>query len=359
MSELLYEPWEHFRDDKSNSAPVGDVNGNIIGLELELTGFGTYSGLNAAIDDGVLETSDSGRAYIQLEYEAQSNVEFEAVFNADAPENVMERVRELNRYIAGDFGNHRACSAHVHVNRAHLENIGVNGLDYYRAAEALAPFIYAISGRNEDAWESWCESRVNVFLHPADRLKHVDAAEPRTREEYGGDARYELCNMQNSKTIEIRGFSNYYDINTELIEVYIEIADDLIPSLALKMAGKEYAKNPEILFKSVERFIKKHAEILHGFNLNAWKDWESAVLASKRAAFDKIICAYNESMDYLRQARQCADHDQLRAAENILEALRANRELHAENVDLINPLVTINELETQLQNWFKNSVWRA
>lgn len=359
---LNYTPWDHYRDDKSNSAPVAeDLNGQIVGLELEIASVYDYDAFNNAIENGVLETEDSARANIQLEYEAQSNVEFECVFNADVPANIMARLRELNRYIAGEYSNHRETSAHVHINRAYIENVlDLDPIEYYMAAESIAPLIYKLSGRSIETWNRWTASNVSINENFINRFQLIDGIEPRTREDYGGDARYELCNMQNNKTIEIRGFSNYYEGNEELIGLYIDIVADLIPEIALNMQGKAYASDYEIVLKTVAAFLEEHpAAANHNESyINTWKNWKAEVITAKRAQYEQAISKYQETISYLNRARQQVGYDNNEAARYILSALRINRDLKLDSLNLLDPLRDINALEGQAQKLFKNIIWR-
>ena len=195
MSYFNYTAYDHYRDDKSNSAPLQPGNEQIVGLELEIANVNDYAGFNEAIEDGILSCPGWEGAGIQLEYEAQADVEFECVFNADYIENVLDRVKELNGYISGDYSNHHECSAHVHVSREWLEHTrGINEIEYYHAAEAIAPLIYNISGRSLTAWDRWTPSNVEISGgNILSRFNQIDDAVPLTQEHRPGcsEERYE------------------------------------------------------------------------------------------------------------------------------------------------------------------------
>lgn len=361
MSYLEYNPYSHYRCDKSNSAPLAPTNTQIVGLELEIASVGSYSGLNDAIYDGVLGTEDSPADGIQLEYEAQSNVEFECVFNADSISNVLSRLSELNEYIRGDFANHKECSAHVHVSREWLEDVrGISEIEYYRAAEAIAPFIYTISGRSESTWNRWTRSNVPVFDEDIlERFQYIDQAVPNTvslRPECS-EERYELCNCTNENTLEIRGFSNYYDNHEELVECYLLVAAQLIPDIAAAMAGKSYKTNPEPVLELVADFIADHEVLTDMFSLSAWTDYKEKLARIKRQAYLDTIAKYTRAQQHLEEAR-LNERVPTNAARHILAVLDEVEELSLSSLHLEDLAEDILRLEEQLNKWFKNTIWR-
>lgn len=361
MSELFYIPYDHYRSDKSNSAPLGATDTQIVGLELELAGVHTYAGLNEAIGDGILGTSDSPSEGIQLEYEAQSDVEFELVFNADSIENVLSRLSELNGYILGDFSNHRQCSAHVHVSREWLEDVrGISEEDFYKAAEAVAPLIYAVSGRDSNAWERWTPSNIEVGRNVLRRFEEIDQAVPNTiecRPECSHE-RYELCNCTNEETLEIRGFSNYCDNDEDTVRLFLEIAAGLIPDIAATMQGKEYARHYSLVFELVEAFLDEREWVTRRYGLPAWTNWRDAAAAKKRDDYIQTIEIYEDTQGYILRAINTWRDNPLEAAKAILNALEINSALELDSLNLKDIKGTALKLEEQNQKWFKNAIWR-
>lgn len=360
---LIFEPFEHYRDDKSNSRPFGDTCDNILGLELELASVHDYSGLNEAIDDGYINTADTmNGAGVQLEEEAQSNVEYELVFNADTPENVLRRVREVKSYIGGTFSNHHECSAHIHLNREYLEGLGLSELDVFHAVEAIAPFIYAISGRDEYCWNRWTPCALSLDVYDdLERFKYIGETTTTTvRERTGDHPRYQLCNVTNEDTIEIRGFSNYYDVDLDLIEAYLDTAAILVPEIALNMQGRDYSKDYITVLKLLRDFIKDRPVLSNNSSLEKWLNIEDKIREQKRREYKAAIAAYEDSIRFLTLARENSGAP-ITAADFILRAFKSNSELvpHVANIDLNDINATIDAAEDAAQRIFKNRIWRV
>lgn len=351
-----YEPWEH---GHANTAPVGDEEGNIIGLELEIGKLYDADLLESFIDEGLIETADSRHAPIQLEREAQGNVQYELIFNADTPANVLGRLEEIIE-IRHDVNCHHETSCHVHLNRAYLNKLGLGQLDIYRAAEAVAPLIYHVSGRDMSCWERWSPSRVPVSCNPSAediiaRFAEIDDAEPYDRGYY--DDRYELCNVQNGSTVEIRGFSNFFEFDFDLIAFYIAIADTLLPRIALEMKDKTYADDWERVLKVTADFLKGFEAVVNRFSLDLWTDPAALVRDNRRRSYHKAINIF-EGVDNRLQTARSLD-SALDAAEVIIETLRRFDFLEATIINLEDIAALIDDLDDQNQRHFKNSVWRS
>ena len=127
MSYLNYCPFDH---GEANTEPAGDENENILGLELEIAEMHDYSYLNELISEGFIETEDSEPANIQLEYEAQHNVQYELIFNADLKENILSRLDEVVD-LRNDCRQHHETSCHVHLNRSYLYDIGLDEIQQF------------------------------------------------------------------------------------------------------------------------------------------------------------------------------------------------------------------------------------
>lgn len=351
-----YEAYGHGNAD---TTPAGDETANIVGLELEIGQLLDADHLESLIDDGHVETYDSGSAYIQLEEEAQHNVQYELIFNADTPANVLERLYTVAD-LRHDVSNHRETSCHVHVNRYYLRNsCGITELDYYRAAEAVAPLIYRVSGRDNYSWNEWTPSKLDADVVSVEdifrRFEHIDNINPRCSGAYSD--RYELCNCQNEDTIEVRGFSNYYEFDCDLIAFYIAIADTLIPKVAAAMKDKTYADDFATALKVVEDFLKGFEAYVHRFDLEVWADASAALLKYKRLAYNEAIAEFERVQQIIEAARteqRAAD-----AAHYVVKALRLFRWLEIDNINLVDISETINEVEDAAQRHFKNRVWRV
>lgn len=360
-----YEPWSHYRDDKSNAAPIGDTRGAIYGLELEIAEICDYCGiefLEELIEEGSVETSDSGRAAIQLEYEAQSDVDFELVFNADSRDALLARVANvggLRPYIH----QHRETSCHIHSNRYYVEDVlGLSDMDFFRAAEAIAPFIYAISGRSYSAWREWTPAAIDIQTYWLDRFAEVDGVQSRSR---SGGTRYELVNLENEDTIELRGFSNYYGFDSELIGYYLDVVADLIPAIAQAMQGKSYARDYPLVVELLQDFIMEH-DGLHdyGFPLDQFLsvDVEAHRRQQRQKSFEDAIAQYRMVSRALSTARSYAENgDYIAAARDVLAILDAYPQSF--QLDAVHTTAAImddiNALDDKNAAAFKNAVWRV
>ena len=350
-----YEAYGHGNAD---TTPAGDEHANIVGLELEIAELLDAEVLEQLIDDGLVETYDSGSAYIQLEEEAQHNVQYELIFNADTPANVLKRLHAVSD-LRHAVSNHHETSCHVHVNRYWLENsCGISELEYFRAAEAIAPLIYSISGRDSYSWDEWTPSKLDADVSDVNgilsRFEDVDNVRPNDSGAYSD--RYELCNCQNDATIEIRGFSNYYEFDCELIAFYIAVADTLIPRIAAAMKGKKYSSDYRTALKVVADFLNDFEPYANRFNLRVWRNVEAALLQYKRHLYNAAIAEFENVQNIITAARN--EHRAADAAYYVVKALRLYRWLELPSINLENVSETINELEDLNQRHFKNRVWR-
>lgn len=349
----MYFEYESFVHNSAPTEPASDEL-NIIGLELEVSQFGDYSILNGLIEDGIINTYDMDNgAAIQLEDEDQHDVEKELIFNADTVENIKARLQQVS-ILQREAHTERNTSAHVHLNRLYIESLGLEELDIYKASEAIAPLIFDISGRNSSSWSEWTPSRIKRDKDLIERFSEVDDILPRSEDEYGYSSRYELCNVQNTSTIEIRGFSNYYNFNSEIIGLYIDVVSELIPTLAQTMKGRSYSKEPEAVFETVEEFMDTHPKIKE-FNLPEWKIWRQTVAEYKAKIIDKYYSEYKEAYEYLMAALQTTS-----TGEKMRLLSHVNEDLLPETLALNNAAMNqqITEMIKAANKEFKNNIWR-
>lgn len=350
MAYTSYEAWDH---GEANTTPWGDENGNIVGVELEIGSLYDAEFLDACIDEGLIETADSRRAPIQLEREAQSDVQYELIFNADTPANVMARLAEIEA-IGHDVSNHHETSCHVHINRAWLNQREISELDFFKAAEAIAPLIFKVSGRNRSGWDRWTPSKVDINMGIIERFQQVDDARPWNRGCY--DDRYELCNCINGKTLEIRGFSNYFDFDLNLIALYIAIADTLIPDLAEEMKGRKYADEWERVLKMTAEFLKGFETVCARFDLGAWLNPAETIRQYKREQYNAAIIDYQAVDGKIQHAKTCGKFE----AARLLIVLIENYDfLELDGIQFDEIGAAIADLEDQNNRHFKNAVWRS
>lgn len=357
---MIYTPYDH---GDAPTAPVGNEDEHIIGMELEISSItsGGEEFLDSLVDREFLATEDApdSDAPAVIEYEAQHDVQYEIILRADAVNTIkghIEDLEPLTRYVT----NHEETSCHIHLNRAYVQDVlGLSQLDIYKAAEAIAPFIYQISGRNSYAWEQWTPSNLQDYdTRDAEtilnRLEDVDGVYWKDSGAYND--RYELCNCQNGSTIEIRGFSNYCDFNVNKLHLFIDVVADLIPNLAQAMQGKSYADQPEITFKHVEAFLKDHD--LVNCATRHWTGITAALAAKRRAKYDKVISQYQNTAERISRAIQCSNARPYEAAQHLLCAMELNSAVALETLNLKDVKEDAFKMEELLQKWFKNTVWR-
>lgn len=358
MTQLLGRPWGH---GDANTSPRGDETANIVGLELEIACLNDYEAINRHIEAGLIECRDTAEANIQLEMEAQSDVEYELIFNADTPANVLDRLTSILDIRHDVDQYHHEVSCHVHMNRFYIENVlGLDEMDIYNAAEAVAPLIYRISGRNRTAWRRWSPCCIDESMGVKDRLRYINHRHV-TPPSLNGD-RYDLTNLSNNSTVEIRGFSNYYNFDYDLIKTYISLCLDLIQPLAVEMQGKDYKEAPHIAIKYMQRFISDHMEELNRFDLSDIMAYNPSMmeLTAKNEAMNKAIKTFNAVNQELEAARgyisQGKDTAALRCLLNILD-LGEGFTLRTFDLDNLTKAVLI--LMEMNQKTFKKAVWGA
>ena len=338
MSSFYF--YEHGQAD---TEPVngGSTTDNIIGLELEVSEVLDYSDIDYYIDTGYIEADGTEWAPVVIEEEAQGDIEIELIFRADTPENIIKRVREI-----ADIRDNQECaentSAHIHLNRRYIESEGLSEIDIYKAAEAVAPVIYNVSGRNYSSWREWTPSRIDIQEDIKERFNLIDNITPKNTGEYNN--RYELCNCTNSATIEIRGFSNYYNFNINKIELYIKIVSELIPELAQLMKERSYKKDWETAFKCIDTFIKDNFLSLNVYDINI-------LLKERQERAQAIYKQYDNILTMLDGAELAAP---LKAAEMLIKALQTADPLEIEinNINLKNIEETLTEVRRQALNWY-------
>lgn len=347
---MLYEPYGHGRAD---TTPARDEL-KIFGLELEISEVYDHDPFNNAIYDGVIETSDSDAANIQMEYEDQHDVQYELIFNADEKETLLKRLQRLNEYNIQDvICCNRNTSAHVHINRDYLDSLDISELEFYHAAEAVAPLIYTVSFRDRSSWDEWTPSNISIGYDVLERFNFIDDATPKNRGTYSD--RYELCNVQNDATIEIRGFSNYMEFSHEYIKLYLDIVSELIPEIAAAMKGKNYKDNPETVLKIVKQFLDDREEITQRHVLDQWTDYKKILREYKAEQYKEAIRIYHSVADYLELAR--SEAETAHKLELITKMIRANKALKIDIINLNDFESVLDTIEDQNNKIFKNSVW--
>ena len=252
-----------------NTAPTAeDLTDMIFGLELEIDddSINVRELLDEAIaEDYLTSPENEHRTRNWKVIEEDSSVYREIILNADTIENILKRVRNLNSIGFSDeyIINSPATSAHIHINRHYLEKKGIRQSNIFKLLELYAPIIYKISGRDEDSFINWSEPRSRFEYHNIDWQNRAEQLEYISI----SNDRYTLVNCSRSSTIEMRGFSNYYNFDYDMIKCYLEFMEKCI-NQAEYMKGKFFINHYQYLLDDLEKWFKtNHAEIYYQFGL--------------------------------------------------------------------------------------------
>ena len=242
----------------SPTRPIGDERECIFGVELEIQDIVDTAIIDNAIDDNILtapQNEDETRHKKTIENDG--SVFAEVIINADVIPELFDRLECLNNYGFNDDNifNDGGTSCHIHYNRRYLESIGIYEDDMTRIAEFLAPYLFRISGRSYGNFQEWTPSQIG-FDPNANIInwRYRAIASDRVNSAYG---RYSIINVENSRTIELRVFSNESAFHFETISSFILIADYLI-QLAKEMKGKQLKYHYKEVLASFKEFIIKN-----------------------------------------------------------------------------------------------------
>ncbi len=261
--------YEVFSYHGSNTYPVGNIEDNIFGIELEIDDFSetTAEILDMMIEDDILTSPENEHRTRNLKkIERDSSVYREIILRADTIENIKERLTVLDDYLCGAIDNSTGTSCHIHMNRNYLEDMGITERNIFKMFEFFAPVIYKISGRSRSSMAEWAEPRSHVNFRDLScidwemRAENLQGLRP-------SSGRYTMVNCTNPATIELRAFSNYYCFDSRYTVCYLEFVN-LCISLAQYMVGKYYNKEYPVLIHAMETFFKeRHSFIYQKFNL--------------------------------------------------------------------------------------------
>lgn len=228
--------------DYGTYVPYEDFGPNVLvfGLELELME-PDWDELKNMSNRGAICTAENEEwdAPAYLKYDG--TVDAELTFCATTHEKLMDRVMRLTAWLEPD--NTDQTSAHVHINRPFLNNLGITADDILKAANYIEPLSFKISGRSNLKWakSDLYDSdtlREGVVLD-SDHGRRVDNFKltgPRLREHE------RHVNFEHGGTYEFRTFSNVYNNSVPHINAYVKMAE-LAVFLSIFMKGRRYAHN--------------------------------------------------------------------------------------------------------------------
>ncbi|MEE1227177.1 MAG: hypothetical protein UHM08_08770 [Bacteroidales bacterium] len=242
----------------ADTSPVNYDDLDIFGIELEIDDDSNTVRdiLNECIEDDILTSPyNEHRTRNWKVIENDSSVFKEIILNADTVPNLLNRVKTLNNYglCSENVYNSRGTSCHIHINRRYLEKRGITALNMLKMFEFYAPFIYAISGRDLNRWNRWAEPITSTPLslinwkQRGEEVRHIGFK----------TNRYHMVNTTRTNTIELRGFSNYYNFDYDMLKFYLSFVNFCIDE-AEKMKGKYYREEWEMLVNDLKKFIDKH-----------------------------------------------------------------------------------------------------
>ena len=234
--EFLIEPENNKRDK------------NIFGLELECNDENVWSEFSDLVHDNIVAIPYNEDEYIRKHTniigEEDSTAEFELVFQAERPRNLLLGLKAVNTQLKpgivcnGNGGEDAVddSSAHIHINNIYLDNKGIETGYIAQFAELLAPAFFTMSGRidNGDSLY-WGNSlltkrgKCHILAHPSKRAAILSDYTPyELTKPYHGE-RYVMINTPTQHdTTELRIFSNTCSFDYDRIHLFLDTANFLI-----------------------------------------------------------------------------------------------------------------------------------
>lgn len=239
---------------------------NIKGVELEIGDENCcYDNIHDKLDELIEENlikapynigEDNDLRYT-IAIENDGSVFKELILKASCNSTLLQGIKMLEEELSEIVENDHGTSCHIHLNNEYLKTLGLDSDDITKTAEFMAPLLYAISGRNINSLR-WCNSILNSYdiedfnlYKRAKAIDNIDCID---------NSRYRIVNKgdSNSKTTELRIFSNYYNFNYNYIKLYLEISD-LIIEISNKMKNKKYEEQYENIITEIKQFFNKRS----------------------------------------------------------------------------------------------------
>ena len=323
--------------------PTKKLDKNIKGLELEINDYDAGEYLEDLIDDRIIvcpynedEIPEEERN-IAIEYDG--SVDWELIFKADTINPLMKRIKELNEYglNPSNVNNGSGTSAHIHLNRRFLDNLGVTRMDMTKAVEFNGQLMYLFSGRNRDSLEEWCRSRLHCNIDE-DLLTKANAIDRIREVSYN---RYNMLNLSGDKTDELRIFSNRCSFDYKTLRFYLEYTDMLI-DLAQLMHGKSYVDNFDECVTFIDDYMlsKPRRKVFYDkYNIN------SILLQKEDLEHVRVIRMWESIDDRIKRFEGLLENHS--RDENTLSLLRLVRDVNRmsnQHIDFsFNPMTVVHQ----------------
>ena len=221
---------------------------NIFGLELECNDWDAWSGFTELVYSNIVaipyNEDEYIRKHLNIVGEEDCTAEFELVFQAERPRNLLLGLKavnsELNPYTVcngnGGVETGDDSSAHIHINNRYLENKGIDYAYIAQMAELLAPALFTMSGRvDNDESLYWGDSLLNkqnkchILAHPSKRARILSRYSLRELTKHHHHERYIMVNTPTGHdTTELRIFSNTCSFDYNRIHLFLDTANFLI-----------------------------------------------------------------------------------------------------------------------------------
>ena len=336
---------------------------NIKGLELEVSNddYIIQKTLKDLEEKHIIATpknwNDPFHEIANIALEEDGSVQYELIFRAQTNNKIMEeveKIQELEKHV----NNHTGTSAHIHINRAYIEEeLGLNEIDIIKAAEFLNYPLFLISGRIKETAREWARSQLHCRIEAnlAEKAKCVDRINQVRYIKHG------MINCLPENTIELRIFSNKCNFNKNVINMYLETVDFII-EIAEYMKDKKYNKNLKNLIPLCKNHFEKFDDALDFFNIkeeviDTFKEPETLI---KEAIKNEWIEIDNHISRFMHHTRtEPRTYDTVRKFVSMVRTL--NREYDCNYNFNINPETTniqklASEIRKDIRKTYKNKM---
>lgn len=229
---------------------------NIFGMELECNDTDAWYPFSELVEQNIViipyNEDEAWREHVYMSAEEDCTAEFEIVFQAERPRNLLLGLKALNTELnpstvynghGNGFNTDDDTSAHIHLNNIYLRNKGIRPSAIAVITELLGAAIFTMSGRirHSDSM-GWSRSfldnrgRCDILAHPRKKAEELAKYNPieltkrTTGNPHGGHSdRYLMVNTPTSHdTTELRIFSNLCSYDYDRIHLFLDTANFLI-----------------------------------------------------------------------------------------------------------------------------------
>ena len=253
---------------------------NIFGVELEVNDRNSWRSLTETIENNIAcipyNLDEYKRKYTHAIVKPDCTAQYEIILQAERPRNLLLKLKQINQFLspdtvhnstAGQNGCRNDCSAHIHINNRYVDDKGIGYNELVKVTELLAPYLYLISGRDYNQYNSrkWAKSILDdydycdIYTFPKIRAKHLDNldSEGVLTYDYHNDRYYIMNTPTYHKTSELRFFTNKCSFDYNRIKLFIEIAEFLVKT-ADEYACMSYEEYYEEIICDFAAFLSKY-----------------------------------------------------------------------------------------------------